>query len=80
MGDVVVHELPPLHHVVGVQLTGGVHVRDDVDAHQAGGGQGRPGLTLPGSEDSVTVLRQEGSLEGRVGGAPQRVLQVITGT
>ena len=36
VGDVVVHELSPLHHVVGVQLTGGVHVGDDVDAHQAG--------------------------------------------
>ena len=80
VGDVVVHELSPLHHVVGVQLTGGVHVRDDVDAHQAGGGQGSPGLALPGSEHSVTVLRQEGSLEGSVGGAPQRVVHIITGT
>ena len=32
VGHVVVHELPPLHHVVSVQLTGGVHVRHDVDA------------------------------------------------
>ena len=31
VGDVMVHELPPLHHVMGVQLTGGVHVRHDVD-------------------------------------------------
>ena len=28
----MVHELPPLHHIVGVQLTGGVHVGYNVDA------------------------------------------------
>ena len=33
VGDVMVHKLPPLHHVVGVQLTGGVHVRHNVDTH-----------------------------------------------
>ena len=31
VGHVVVHELAPLHHVVRVQLTGGVHVRHNVD-------------------------------------------------
>ena len=60
MGDVVVHELSPLHHVVGVQLTGGVHVRDDVDADQAGGGQGSPGLRHLRSPDAVTVDCGEG--------------------
>ena len=80
MGDVVVHELPPLHHVVGVQLTGGVHVRDDVDAHQAGGGQGGAGLRDLRPPHSVTVLRQEGPLEGSVGGAPERIVNIITGT
>ena len=29
----MVHELPPLHHIVGVQLTRGVHVRHNVDTH-----------------------------------------------
>ena len=33
VGHVVVHELPPLHHIVGVQLTRRVHVRHDVDTH-----------------------------------------------
>ena len=80
MGDVVVHELPPLHHVVGVQLTGGVHVGDDVDTHQAGRGQGGPGLRYLRPPHSVTVLRQEGALEGSVGGAPERVVNIITGT
>ena len=55
MGNIVVHELSPLHHVVGVQLTGGVHVRDDVDAHQAGGRQGGPGLRNLRPPDAVTV-------------------------
>ena len=32
VGDVVVHELPPLHHIVSVQLTGGVYVGHNVDA------------------------------------------------
>ena len=36
VGEVVVHELPPLHHVVGVQLCGGVHVRHDVDGDEPG--------------------------------------------
>ena len=69
MGDVVVHELSPLHHVVGVQLTGGVHVRHHVDTDQPGGGQTeisrhRVSLSLP---DPVTVLGQQDPLEGRVG-------------
>ena len=80
VGDVVVHELPPPHHVVGVQLTGGVHVRDDVDAHQAGRGQGCPGLGNLRPPDPVTVLREESSLEGSVGGAPERVVKIVTGT
>ena len=33
VGDVVVNELPPLHHIVGVQITRGVHVRHDIDTH-----------------------------------------------
>ena len=33
VGHVVVHELPPLHHVVSVQLTGGVHAGYNVDTH-----------------------------------------------
>ena len=33
MGDVMVHELAPLHHVVSVQLTRGVHVRHNVDTN-----------------------------------------------
>ena len=33
VGDVVVHELPPLHHIMGVQLTGGVHVGHNVDTN-----------------------------------------------
>ena len=69
----MVHELSPLHHVVGVQLTGGVHVRHDVDADQAGGGEGGALLALPGPEDPVTVLGEEGALEGSVSAAPQRV-------
>ena len=32
VSHVMVHKLPPLHHIVGVQLTGGVHIRDNVDA------------------------------------------------
>ena len=32
VGHVMVHELPPLHHVVSVQLAGGVHVGHNVDA------------------------------------------------
>lgn len=32
VSHVMVHKLPPLHHIVCVQLTGGVHVRDNVDA------------------------------------------------
>ena len=31
VGHVVVHELPPLHHIMGVQLTWGVHVGHNVD-------------------------------------------------
>ena len=31
VSHVMVHKLPPLHHIVGVQLTGGVHIRHDVD-------------------------------------------------
>ena len=70
VGDVVVHELSPLHHVVGVQLAGGVHVRDDVDADQAGGGKGRAGLGDLGPPHPVTVLGQEGPLEGSGGRPP----------
>ena len=33
----MINKLPPLHHVVGVQLTGGVHVRHHVDTDQSGG-------------------------------------------
>ena len=79
MGHVVVHELSPLHHVVGVQLAWGVHVRDDVDADQAGGGKGRAGLGDLGPPHPVTVLGQEGPLEGLVLRSPERVLQVVTG-
>ena len=32
VGEVVVHELPPLHHIVRVHLARGVHVGNDVDA------------------------------------------------
>ena len=30
VGDVVVDELPPLHHVVRVQLAGGIHIGNNV--------------------------------------------------
>ena len=33
VGHVVVNKLPPLHHVVGVQLTWGVYVGHNVDAN-----------------------------------------------
>ena len=79
MGDVVVHELSPLHHVVGVQLTGSVHIRDDVDADQAGRGEGGAGLGHLRPPHAVTVLGQETPLEGLVLRAPQRVLEVVTG-
>ena len=32
VSNIVIYELSPLHHIVGVQLTGGVHVRHDVNA------------------------------------------------
>ena len=32
VSHVMVYKLPPLHHIVSVQLTGGVHVGHDVDA------------------------------------------------
>ena len=79
MGDVVVHELPPLHHVVGVQLAGSVHVRHDVDTDQASRGQGGAGLGDLGSPHPVTVLGQEGPLEGGEGGPPERLLEVVAG-
>ena len=39
VGDVVVHELSPLHHIVSVQLTGSVHIRHHVDTDKSGGGK-----------------------------------------
>ena len=76
----MVHKLPPLHHVVSVQLAGSVHVRHDVDTDQAGRGQGGAGLALSRSEDSVSVLGEEGALEGSVGGAPERIVDIVTRT
>ena len=32
VGEVVIHKLAPLHHIVCLQLTGGVHVWNDVYA------------------------------------------------
>ena len=75
--EVVVHELPPLHHVVGVQLARGVHVGHDVDADEAGGGQTAPCPGRLGPPHPVTVGGQQRALEGRVGRAPQRLLQVV---
>ena len=66
VGDVVVHELSPLHHVVGVQLAGGIHIRHDVDADQPGGGERGPGLAHLGSPHPVTVLGEQYPLEGGV--------------
>ena len=77
--EVVVHELPPLHHVVGVQLARGVHVGHDVDADEAGGGQTAPCPGRLGPPHPVTVGGQQRALEGRVGRAPQRLLQVVAG-
>ena len=80
MGHVVVYELSPLHHVVGVQLAGSLHVWHDVDADQTGGGKVGAGAASPRLEDSVTVLRQESPLKGSVGAPPQRVGHVVTRT
>ena len=30
VGDVVVNKLPPLHHIVRVQLAGGIHIGNNV--------------------------------------------------
>ena len=79
MGDVVVHELSPLHHVVGVQLTGSVHIRDDVDADQAGRGEGGAGLGHLRPPHAVTVLGQETPLEWSPGCTPERSPEVVTG-
>ena len=53
----MVHELPPLHHVVGVQLTGGVHVRHDVDTYLKL-------TTMPTTIDMRMTSHQSGGGEG----------------
>ena len=66
VGNVMVYKLPPLHHIVGVQLTGGVHIGDNVDTDQPGGGESGPCLGHLGSPHPVTVLGQQRPLEGGV--------------
>ena len=39
VGDVVVYELSPLHHIVSVQLTGSVDIRHHVDTDKSEGGK-----------------------------------------
>ena len=68
VGEVVVHELSPLHHVAGVRVARRVHVRHEVEADEAGGGQllapHRGHLAAP---HPVLVLGQQHALERRVG-------------
>ena len=33
MGDVMVHKLSPLHHMVSVKLTGSINIWNNVDTH-----------------------------------------------
>ena len=58
MSEIVVNILTPLHHILGVKLAGGVHVRYNVDGYEPGRWQGTTGLGDTGSKHSVTVLRQ----------------------
>ena len=38
VSNIVIYELSPLHHIVGVQLTGGVDIRNNVNTDQSRGG------------------------------------------
>ena len=44
VGEIVVHKLAPLHHIVGVEVIGDVHVWDDVDGDETRRGELRAGL------------------------------------
>ena len=63
MGQVVINILSPLHHIVGLQLAGSVHVRYNVDRDEPGGGQRLSGLGNTGTEDTVAVGGQQNSLK-----------------
>ena len=63
MGQVVIHVLSKLHHIVGLQLAGRVHVGHNVDGDEPGGGQGLAGLGHTGTEDAVAVGWQQNSLK-----------------
>ena len=80
VSQVMVNELTPLHHIVGVKFTWSIYIRNDVDADKSCRWKRRAILGFLGPPDSVTVAWKKGSLEGRVGRSPKWVLKVVTGT
>ena len=80
VGDVMVQELPPLHHHDGGVVRQDVGRRVDGGAHTPWAGQWRVATGDGGPARGVAAFRvgrwQE-ALEGRVGPAPVAVLEVV---
>ena len=78
MGDVMVHKLSPLHHIVSVKFTGSINIRNNVDTHKTSRGKRGSGLGNLGSPDSITVLGKKGSLKWGIGSSPSGFEKIVT--